>query len=152
MEERRYFGVIDYCTFTLLLVLSAATGIFYAFYKRPTTKASPEDGHPAAAENFGSKAMSEYLLGSRRLRVFPVAMSLIGSYISATTILGTPTEIYNYGTQYWLIVVPLCLMCFVICQVYMPVYCALKLGSSYEVCGLIFVDIFGFLLIFVRVL
>lgn len=127
--DRKYFEVIDYCTFAILLTISASTGIFFALYKKPSTKPSNSD----AIENFGSKAMSEYLLGSRKLRVFPVAMSLIGSYISATTILSTPSEIYNYGTQYWLIVLPLCLMCWVICQVYMPVYCALKLGSSYEV-------------------
>lgn len=31
--------------------------------------------------DFGSKAMSEYLLGSRRLKVFPVAMSLVARLV-----------------------------------------------------------------------
>lgn len=84
-------------------------------------------------KDFGSKALSEYLLGSRKLRPFPVAMSLIASYISGVTVLGTPSEIYNFGTQYWLIVVPIWIMGIIVSYVYLPVYSTLKVGSSYEV-------------------
>lgn len=129
MDEKKHFKVIDFCAFAVLLILSAGTGLFFAYYKKPGKGKIDDD----AAQNFGSAAMSEYMLGSRKLRVFPVAMSMVGSYISATTILGTPAEIYNYGTQYWLIMIPLVFMCLTICQVFLPVYCALKLGSSYEV-------------------
>lgn len=55
------------------------------------------------------------------------------SYISGVTILGTPAEIYNFGTQYWLIVIPIFLMGFAVSFVYLPVFSALKVGSSYEV-------------------
>lgn len=30
-------------------------------------------------------------------------MSLLASFMSAITILGTPAEIYTFGTQYWII-------------------------------------------------
>ncbi len=30
-------------------------------------------------------------------------MSLLASFMSAITLLGTPSEIYVYGTQYWII-------------------------------------------------
>lgn len=55
------------------------------------------------------------------------------SYISGVTILGTPAEIYNYGTQYWLIIVPILLMGITVSTVYLPVFSLLKVGSSYEV-------------------
>lgn len=57
------------------------------------------------------------------------------SYISGVTILGTPAEIYNYGSQYWLIIVPILLMGLVVSTVYLPVFSSLKVGSSYEVCS-----------------
>lgn len=59
-------------------------------------------------------------------------MSLIGSYVSGVTVLGTPTEIYHYGTQYGLIVVPILLMGVGVSYAYLPVFAALRLTSSYE--------------------
>lgn len=93
----------------------------------------PEDMNKKPISDFGSKAMSEYLLGSRKMKPFPVAMSLVASYISGVTILGTPAEIYNFGTQYWLIVVAIIFMAFTVSIVYLPVFTTLKVGSSYEV-------------------
>lgn len=55
------------------------------------------------------------------------------SYVSGVTILGTPAEIYNYGTQYWLVIVAVALSCLVVVLVYLPVFCTLRLSSSYEV-------------------
>lgn len=111
------------------------------------------EDHPKSPGDFGSDAMNDYLLGSRKLKPFPVSMSLIArffyaffliptylfffsnfSYISGVTILGTPTEIYNFGTQYWLIIVPIILMGITVSTVYLPVFSALRVGSSYEVC------------------
>lgn len=77
--------------------------------------------------------MNEYMLGSRKMKAFPVAMSLVASYISGVTVLGTPSEIYYYGTQYWLIVVAVILMGITVSTVFLPVFSALGVGSSYEV-------------------
>lgn len=55
------------------------------------------------------------------------------SYISGVTILGTPAEIYSYGTQYWLIVIAIIGMGYTVSTVYLPVFTTLKVGSSYEV-------------------
>lgn len=55
------------------------------------------------------------------------------SYISGVTILGTPSEIYSYGTQYWFIIIAIIFMGFAVSLVYLPVFCKLKVGSSYEV-------------------
>lgn len=97
--------------------------------------------------------MSEYLLGSRKMKPFPVGMSLVAryalhceddfvmfsdtlikfSYISGVTILGTPAEIYNYGTQYWLIILAIILSGVAVSAIYLPVFTKIKVGSSYEV-------------------
>ncbi|XP_054742352.1 sodium-coupled monocarboxylate transporter 2 isoform X1 [Anastrepha obliqua] len=128
-----HFSIADYCVFTAILLLSTGTGIYFGYIKKKPVK--PISGlqlNNHKEPDFGSTAMNEYLLGSRRLKVFPVAMSLVASYISGVTMLGVPAEIYSYGTQYWLIIVPVILMAIVVSKVYLPVFSTLNVGSSYE--------------------
>ncbi|KAM3962764.1 sodium-coupled monocarboxylate transporter 1 [Aphomia sociella] len=111
------FGVGDYVAFGVLCAASCAGGVWYSAMGS-RTKAVVD--------------IRDYLLGGRAMSTFPVAMSLIASYVSGVTILGTPAEIYNYGTQYWLVVVGVTLSCAVVATVYLPVFCTLRLSSSYE--------------------
>lgn len=137
------FHLVDYLVFGSMLVFSASVGVYFGYFNKSKKKRqiSKERHHDEtypddkATTDFGSKSMLEYLLGSRKLKSFPVAMSLVASYISGVTVLGTPAEIYNFGTQYWLIIFPIFLMGFIVSYVYLPVFCALKVGSSYEVCS-----------------
>lgn len=66
------------------------------------------------------------------MHIFPVAMSLVASYVSAVTVIGTPTDIYYYGSQYWMIIISVILMGFVVSYVYLPVFQTLRLNSSYQ--------------------
>lgn len=135
------FHLVDYLVFGAMLVFSASVGVYYGYFNKSKTKRSStanqrtdDDAYTEKKHiDFGSKSMLEYLLGSRKLKSFPVAMSLVASYISGVTVLGTPAEIYNFGTQYWLIIVPIFLMGFIVSYVYLPVFCSLKVSSSYEV-------------------
>lgn len=70
------FSVLDYCLFVAVLLVSAIVGLYY-FLK----------------EKFGTKEMTsdDLLMGGREMSVFPVAMSLVASYMSAITVLG---EVY----------------------------------------------------------
>lgn len=137
------FHLIDYLVFGSMLVFSASVGVYFGYFNKSKPRKQvirDEALTEKVTTDFGSKSMLEYLLGSRKLKSFPVAMSLVASYISGVTVLGTPAEIYNYGTQYWLIIVPIFLMGFVVSYVYLPVFCALKVGSSYEVCVILSVN------------
>lgn len=131
------FHLIDYLVFASMLLFSTSIGIYFAYFNKPktTTKKNEDEEYDPHKKmtDFGSKSMMEYLLGSRKLKSFPVAMSLVASYISGVTVLGTPAEIYNFGTQYWLIIIPIFLMGFIVSFVYLPVFCSLQVGSSYEV-------------------
>ncbi|KPJ11906.1 Sodium-coupled monocarboxylate transporter 1 [Papilio machaon] len=111
------FGVGDFVAFGFLCLASCAGGLWYSAIGS-RTKAVVD--------------IRDYLLGGRAMSTFPVAMSLIASYVSGVTILGTPAEIYNYGSQYWLVVVGVSLSCVVVATVYLPVFCTLRLSSSYE--------------------
>ncbi|XP_050319238.1 sodium-coupled monocarboxylate transporter 2-like [Bactrocera neohumeralis] len=128
-----HFSIPDYCVFGALLLFSTGIGVYFGYIRKKPVKPS-NDGEPKDhnVPDFGSKGMSEYMLGSRQMKLFPVAMSLVASYISGGTMLGTPSEIYNYGTQYWLIIISILFMAIVVSKVYMPVFCALRVSSSYE--------------------
>ncbi|XP_055858636.1 sodium-coupled monocarboxylate transporter 2 isoform X2 [Episyrphus balteatus] len=138
MEEYKdyqefHFHIVDYLIFCGMLVVSAGTGIYYGYYRKTgVIEQCDTKMKPGRSLNFGSKKLSEYLLGSRSLATFPVAMSLIGSYVSGVTVLGTPAEIYNFGTQYWLTLIPVMLMALTVSTVYLPVFTTLRICSSYE--------------------
>ncbi|KAH8317623.1 hypothetical protein KR074_002328, partial [Drosophila pseudoananassae] len=130
------FGTVDYIVFLGMIILSTATGIYYGYIKKSIKK--PEEPLPSISpgqkgkHDFGSEKLNEYLMGSGSLKVFPVSMSLIASCISGVSIVGTPPEVYNYGTQYCIIVVPILLQYFVIAYIYFPVFWTLQVGSSNE--------------------
>ncbi|KAH8289960.1 hypothetical protein KR018_009676, partial [Drosophila ironensis] len=130
------FGTVDYIVFLGMIILSTGTGIYFGYFKKSNKKAvatqQPVDPGQRGKHDFGSEKLNEYLMGSGNMKVFPVAMSLIASYISGIAILGTPAEIYNYGTQYWLISVVILFHGIVVSYVYLPVYTTLQVGSSYE--------------------
>ena len=75
-EDR--FSAVDYVVFSVMLLISALIGIWYGC--GPGRK---------------QKTTAEYLLGDRQMKNWPVAISLLVSYLSAITILGLPGEIYN---------------------------------------------------------
>lgn len=133
------FGWPDYLVFVFMLLSCAMIGVYFGFIQKKPKK--------------GTEDESDYLVGGRKMKVFPVAMSLIAryyqtitfsiekcefsfykpiSFISGISLLGTPTEIYVYGIQYMYIIVGIVTMGFVMSYVYLPVFHDLQLTSTYE--------------------
>lgn len=54
-----YFGTIDYCVFTILLLASMAIGIYFGFFSK------------------NLKTAEDYLVGGHRMKIVPVAISLM---------------------------------------------------------------------------
>ncbi|XP_045620487.2 sodium-coupled monocarboxylate transporter 2 [Procambarus clarkii] len=107
------FTWIDYLVFGLMLALSAVIGIFYGcFSKKQDTK--------------------EFLMAGKSMTTFPVAMSLIASFMSAITLLGTPSEVYQFGFIYWLIIFSYMLVMPAAAYLYFPVFYKLQVTSAYE--------------------
>lgn len=69
MSEGR-FSTADYAIFILMLVASLAIGVF------------------SGVKNRNKMTTQEYLLGGRNMSPYPVALSLLGGWISAISILG----------------------------------------------------------------
>jgi len=53
--------------------------------------------------------------------------------MSAITILGTPAEVYVYGTQYWIIGISYIFTIFLAATLFMPMFIKLDVTSAYEV-------------------
>lgn len=114
-DEERLFGPVDYVLFVLMLVISAAIGIFYGCWggKQKTTK--------------------EFLMANRSMSIIPVAISILVSFMSAILILGTPAEMYTQGTQYMIYIVGILLAIVIAALIFVPLLYPLKLTSSFEV-------------------
>ncbi|XP_038208184.1 sodium-coupled monocarboxylate transporter 1-like isoform X1 [Zerene cesonia] len=124
------FSWVDYIVFIFMLAISAFVGVYWGFFKKQTTQ-------------------NDYLLGGRNMKVLPVSMSLVASFISGITLLGSPTEVYMYGTQYSYIIIGIFLMSIFMTQIYLPVFHELKMTSNYEYLSLRFdnkVRLFGSML------
>ena len=72
-------------------------------------------------------------MADRNMSPFPVAMSLVASFISAITVLGTPAEVYIYGSMFWLFGVSYILTGIVVTRLFLPVFFRLEVTSANEV-------------------
>ncbi|XP_041484312.1 sodium-coupled monocarboxylate transporter 1-like isoform X2 [Lytechinus variegatus] len=107
------FAAWDYVVLAISLGISTGIGIFYGCTgtKQSTTK--------------------EFLLADRNMSPFPVSMSLIASFISAITVLGTPSEMYLYGSMFWLFSFAY-IGSGLIAALFMPVFFRLSITSANE--------------------
>ena len=114
MAERS-FHAVDYVVFGLMLLISAGIGIYYSCTggKQRTT--------------------SEYLLGNRSMKTFPIAMSLMASFLSAITLLGVPSEVFTYGAQYTVVLFSYFIVTATAAIIFVPIFHRLRLTSVHEV-------------------
>ncbi|XP_071835571.1 sodium-coupled monocarboxylate transporter 1-like isoform X2 [Apostichopus japonicus] len=110
----RHFTVWDYIVFIMLLAVSAGIGVYHACTggKQSTTK--------------------EFLLADRNMNALPVAMSLVASFISAITYLGTPVENYLHGSMFWLFGFAYIVVGILTIRLFMPVFFNMNITSAYE--------------------
>lgn len=72
------FGLVDYLVFSGMLLVCIVIGIFFGW---------KDHAKHATRKNLrrGSEAL-DYLVGGRRMKIFPVAMSLVARYVSEMTV------------------------------------------------------------------
>ncbi|XP_069881330.1 sodium-dependent multivitamin transporter isoform X2 [Dipodomys merriami] len=108
------FSVVDYIVFTLLLLFSLAIGLYHA------------------CRGWSRHTVGQLLLADRKMGCLPVALSLLATFQSAVAILGVPSEIYRFGTQYWFLGCSYFLGLLIPAHVFIPVFYRLHLTSAYE--------------------
>ncbi|XP_044042083.1 sodium-coupled monocarboxylate transporter 1-like isoform X2 [Siniperca chuatsi] len=108
------FVVADYLVFALMLVLSAAVGVYYAWVDK------------------GQRSSGDFLMGGRRLTALPVSMSLTASFMSAITVLSNPAEVYRYGANIGFYGLSYVMTMVLTSEVFLPVFYRLAITSTYE--------------------
>uniref|UniRef100_A0A8C9U6B7 Solute carrier family 5 member 8 n=1 Tax=Scleropages formosus TaxID=113540 RepID=A0A8C9U6B7_SCLFO len=109
------FAVWDYVVFALMLLVSAAVGVY------------------CAMSGGGQQSSQDFLMGGRKMTAVPVALSLTATFMSAITVLATPSEVYQYGAMFILFTLSYSLMVFVTSEVFLPIFYRLGVTSTYEV-------------------
>lgn len=111
MEDVPKFLVMDYVVMCMMLCVSSGIGIYFAWRDRR------------------DQSTKTFLMGNRELGVFPVAMSLMASFQSATTVLGYPAEMFYKGTQFWVAIFGLAISNVIAAELFLPVLYNLQLTS-----------------------
>lgn len=72
-------------------------------------------------------------MADRSMSCLPVSLSLLATFQSAVAILGAPSEVYTFGTQYWFLGCSYFLGLLIPAHVFIPIFYRLRLSSAYEV-------------------
>jgi len=75
---------------------------------------------------------SDYFLGGRKMRVIPVAISLVAADMSAISYMGTPAWTFEHNYELFLSVFVLLLAAPIVMYVFMPFYARFKFFTGYE--------------------
>ncbi|XP_005499453.2 sodium-coupled monocarboxylate transporter 2 [Columba livia] len=112
--EVKKFMAWDYVVFAGLFLVCASIGVFFAVKERK------------------KKTSKEFLVGGRQMTCGPIAFSLTSSFMSAVTVLGTPSEVYRYGASFVLFFLSYALTIIFTAELFLPVFYRSGITSTYE--------------------
>ncbi|XP_034235192.1 putative sodium-dependent multivitamin transporter isoform X2 [Thrips palmi] len=108
------FGIVDYVVLAAMLTISSSIGLYFRF------------------SGGRQKTNSEFMYADGRLSAFPLACSLMSSFISAVTILGVSAENYSYGTMFVVNNVAYAIGVLISTFLFVPVYFNAGVNGAYQ--------------------
>ncbi|XP_067628786.1 putative sodium-dependent multivitamin transporter [Eurosta solidaginis] len=108
------FDAWDFAVLITILIMSAMIGIYYRY------------------TGGKQKTIKEYLLADQSMTTFPVAVSLVASFMSSITLLGVSSEGYQYGTMFCIINLAYILCTPIAAYLFLPVFYRMRTMSVYE--------------------
>ncbi|CAG0888409.1 unnamed protein product, partial [Darwinula stevensoni] len=106
------FTALDYVVFGLSLLAALGVGLYFGYT--------------------GRKESHKSLIVSDGIHMIPVVLSLIASYLSAILLLGTPAEVYAYGSQWFLTGIGAMLGTLTACVIFVPFFYRLRITSIFQ--------------------
>ncbi|XP_059804250.1 sodium-coupled monocarboxylate transporter 1-like [Hypanus sabinus] len=116
MSDKNVLQAWDYVIFASMLLVSTIIGIYFAYKNKKGKGLTTE----------------EFLIGSRQISAFPIALSLAASFLSAITVIGGPAEVYLYGIMVVMFTMACLLTMTITCLIYIPLFYRLNIISTYE--------------------
>lgn len=83
-KSLKQFGKLDYAVFVAMLVCCSCVGLYFGYEDHMKSKRSKKNRRNSLID----VEAIDYLMGGRNMKVFPVAMSLVASFVSGITLLG----------------------------------------------------------------
>lgn len=114
-ESNFTFQTTDYIVFIFMLSISAGIGVYFGFFAK------------------GDDTTEEYLMGGKRMKTLPIAISLVASQLSAISIMTIPSEMYGFGMNWFFAVAIMVLIVPVLNYVIIPVFYNNDITNCYEV-------------------
>ncbi|XP_030369982.1 sodium-coupled monocarboxylate transporter 2 [Scaptodrosophila lebanonensis] len=108
------FNTVDYVVFVVMLSISAAIGVYFGFFSK------------------GADTTEEYLMGGKRMKTLPIAISLVASQLSAISIMTIPAEMYAYGINWIFNVICMIVVVPLLNYVIIPVFYNNNISNCYE--------------------
>lgn len=116
MDAVNRFHAADYAVFGLFITFTISIAAFFSIQARRRKRTN-----------------DDFMTAGRDFHVFPVTVSMIVSMMSATSMLGMPTEVYMDGLRYYLFILGMIIGIVVAYFLFIPVLHPLKLTSAVEV-------------------
>ncbi|XP_033644942.1 sodium-coupled monocarboxylate transporter 1-like isoform X2 [Asterias rubens] len=113
-EVNTTFQPADYAVCACTLMVACGIGVYHA------------------CTGGKQKTTNEFLMANRNMNPIPVSISLVASFISAITFLGTPAENYIHGCMYWLYAPSYILTGLWTSRCFLPIFYRLRVTSAFE--------------------
>ncbi|XP_054739113.1 putative sodium-dependent multivitamin transporter [Anastrepha obliqua] len=104
----------DFAVLIIILIISTMIGIYYRY------------------TGGKQKTIKEYLLADQSMTTFPVAVSLMASFMSSITLLGVSSESYQFGTMFCIINLSYIISTPIAAYLFLPVFYRMRTMSVYE--------------------
>ncbi|OON16407.1 hypothetical protein X801_07781, partial [Opisthorchis viverrini] len=122
----------DYVMFAFWLLIYLAVGLYQRFRTPIRKQINQWFRRKQQHDQVKPDDVETLLLGNRQLTLFPIVSSIMASFLSAISLLGTTTEAYVYGIEFICMILAYSIAFPLAAEIYMPVYYKLRLTSAYE--------------------
>ncbi|GFV45201.1 putative sodium-dependent multivitamin transporter [Trichonephila clavipes] len=112
-NEKLILNAVDYVIIGTTLCVSSGIGLYFQLTRKKKTN-------------------EEYLLAGKDMSVLPVAFSLMASFMSSTTFMGIPAEMYLYGTNMAFMNLGFIIGPVISSYVFLPIFFANDVSTAYE--------------------